>query len=198
MQFKVFEPDIEVWGRSLQWTVGGFRILPETGIRYLSRYGLVTQGADGKPRFDINGWYPQESWLRCYEALSREVGASVVLDIGNNIGANGPLPPHIKDLPQAMAWLDAGYHLFHRKRGELMFDEATGRMLEGIGHIGAEWVPGERKIISVCENPYSCDFDQGLLIGYANRFNSRARVAHDTTAPCRKDGSDSCTYVITW
>ncbi len=97
-----------------------------------------------------------------------------------------------------MIGLDAAYHRYHKKRGVLMFDEASGRMLEGIGHYTARWVPGEQKILARCENPYSCDFDHGVLIGYAARFNPRSRVTHDVIAPCRKNGSDSCTYVITW
>lgn len=198
MQFKVFEPGIEVWGAMLQWAVAGFRILPDTGMRYLARHGLVTPGDSGKLRLDVDAWYPQEKWLACYEAITREVGANVMIDIGRSLGSRGELPPHVKDLEQAMAWLDAGYHQYHKKRGKPMFDEATGQMLEGIGHYGARWVPGERKVIALCENPYSCDFDQGLLIGYASRFNPRSRVEHDATTPCRKLGANSCTYVITW
>ena len=198
MQFKVFEPDIEVWGVMLHWAVSGFRILPDTGMRYLARHGLVTPGADGKLRLDTDAWYPQEAWLKCYEAITREVGASVMLDIGRNLGSKGPVPPRVTDLEKAMSWLDAAYHQYHKKRGKLMFDEATGQMLEGIGHYSVRWVPGERKIISVCENPYSCDFDLGLLTGYATRFTPRSRVDHDPSAPCRKRGSNSCTYVITW
>jgi hypothetical protein len=198
MQFKAFEPGIEVWGVLLQWAVAGFRILPETGMRYLARHGLIIPGVDGKLRLDINAWYPLETWLACFEAITREVGANVVIDIGRTLGATGELPPHIKDLDQAMAWLDIAYHQHHKKRGKLMYDQATGRMLEGIGHYSTQRVPGEQKIISRCENPYSCDFDLGVLIGYANRFNPRSRVNHDTTAPCRKSGESSCTYVLTW
>ena len=198
MQFKVFEPDIEVWGVMLHWAVAGFRILPETGMRYLARHGLVTPGPDGKLRIDTNVWYPLETWLGCYEAITREVGANVMLDIGRSLGAKGAVPPHIKGLEQAMLWLDPAYHEYHKKRGELMYDVATGRMLEGIGHYHAHCVPGAQKIIMHCENPYSCDFDHGVLVGYSNRFNSRSRVEHDASAPCRKLGSNSCTYVITW
>jgi hypothetical protein len=198
MQFKSFEPGIEVWGVMLQWAVAGFRILPDTGMRYLARHGLIAPGADGKLRLDLDAWYPMETWLTCYEALTREVGSNVMRDIGRALGANGHLSTHIKDLDRAMAWLDKGYHLHHKKRGKLMFDAATGEMLEGIGHYHVQRVPGEPKITVVCENPYSCDFDHGLLIGYANRFNPRSRVDHDARLPCRKSGADSCTCVITW
>lgn len=198
MQFKAFEPGIEVWGVMLQWAVAGFRILPDTGMRYLARHGLITPGADGKLRLDLDAWYPMEMWLTCYEAITREVGSNVMVDIGRMLGKNGHLPPHIKDLEQAMGWLDNGYHLHHKKRGKLMYDAATGQMLEGIGHYHVQRVPGEKKTTVVCENPYSCDFDFGLLMGYANRFNPRARVDHDASAGCRKNGADSCTCVVRW
>ncbi len=89
MQFKPFEPGIELWGEMLQWVVAGFRILPDTGMRYLARHGLATLGADGKLRLDTKAWYPQETCLKCYEAITSEVGANVMLDIGRNLGAKG-------------------------------------------------------------------------------------------------------------
>jgi hypothetical protein len=59
-------------------------------------------------------------------------------------------------------------------------------------------VPGERKIVSVCENPYPCEFDRGILMGFAMRFEKLARVLHDDRAACRRAGGKSCTYTVAW
>lgn len=82
--------------------------------------------------------------------------------------------------------------------GEPMFNPASGAMAEGIGHYGYEHVAGQNKLVSVCENPYPCAFDLGILTVMAERFESSARVAHDGAQPCRKRGANSCTYSITW
>jgi hypothetical protein len=77
-----------------------------------------------------------------------------------------------------------------------MFSLETGAMLEGIGHYG--YAPGEREIISVCNTPYPCDLDRGILTAMARAYEPNCRVAHDDSRPCRKRGADSCTYVVTW
>jgi hypothetical protein len=86
----------------------------------------------------------------------------------------------------------------HRKNGIALFDPATGKMLEGIGHYGYSRVHGERRILSVCDTPYPCALDRGILTGVAIRFNSRAIVAHYPELPCRKQADPNCTYLITW
>jgi hypothetical protein len=198
MQFKPFEPGIEVRGIGLQWVVGGFRILPEMGLRYLARYGLTTRGADGKPVLDVEGWYSQEAWLACFEAIDRQVGPSVMTDIGRYVGENAPTPPGLRDVDSSLRSLDVTYHMFHRKRGVPMFDEESGRMLEGIGHYGYERRAGKCEITCVCENPYPCNFDLGIVQGFVARFDPRAHVEHLDRAPCRKHRGESCTYVVTW
>jgi hypothetical protein len=86
----------------------------------------------------------------------------------------------------------------HRKKGKVMFDPASGQKLDGIGAYGYAPADRERKITCVCDNPYPCDFDRGLITGFAQRFERQARINHDDRAPCRKTGGDSCTYVVTW
>jgi hypothetical protein len=192
MQFKPLQPNVEINGHALSFTVAGFRLLPSVGLRFLEKYGLVDAR---NPRFDSEAWYPQEKWLRCFEAICNEVGTSTMTSIGRELGKRYPLPPPVTDLHGALQWLDAGFHLAHRKLGKPMFDAATGRMMEGIGHYGYERL-GEREARSECDNPYPCDFDIGILTGLAERFAARARVVHAGSG-CRKHGA-SCSYLIRW
>ena len=78
-----------------------------------------------------------------------------------------------------------------------MFDGATGRKSTGIGNY-ASTEAGPRKVTLVCDNPYPCDFDRGIITAVAQRFERAARVTHDDHAACRKTGASSCTYHVTW
>ena len=194
MQFRPFEPGIEVLGHSVSFIVAGFRIVPSMGMRFMIKHGVIQPGAS----FDVNAWYSQQKWLAAFEEIAREVGPNVLHEIGYQIGVQAPVPPPIKDVQAALAFLDLGYHTYHRKNGRVMGDLATGAMIEGIGHYGARSVPGKREVVSVCENPYPCTFDHGLIEGISSRFQQDTRVTHDDTKPCRQKGAGSCTYRITW
>jgi len=197
MEFRAFEPGIEVHGESLKWVLSGFKLMPATGLKFLSRFRLTTWGADGKPAFDATAWFPLEAWLECFEAIQRDIGANLIFEIGKNLGTNGEYPVPVSDIHTAMKLLDSGYHFYHRKQGTRMFDPTTGRTLGGIGHYGSA-AEGDRRIVSVCDSPYPCVFDHGILTGIGQRFQPRARVEHDAAAPCRAKGQDSCRYVVTW
>ena len=61
---------------------------------------------------------------------------------------------------------------------------------------------GPRSATMVCRNPYPCAFDRGIIEAMAARFKPDDSVAvsvqHDDSAPCRRHGADSCTYLVTW
>ncbi|HWZ93311.1 MAG TPA: hypothetical protein VNW92_30835, partial [Polyangiaceae bacterium] len=118
--------------------------------------------------------------------------------IGRGIPENAVFPEQINDIRSGIGSLDVAYHMNHRKGGAVMFNPENGQMLEGIGHYGFQPSPNENRIVCVCENPYACDFDRGIIAAMANRFEARARTVHDNEAPCRKKGAESCTYVTVW
>jgi len=196
MEFKAFEPGIELRGQVLEFMVAGFRIVPSVGLRILSKHGLVKRGPDGKPAFDREGWFPQQAGLDAFRAIYDEVGSFTIFEIGRQLGLHVYCPPEVNDLESAMRWKDINYHLFHRKNGEVMYDVATGRMTEGIGHYVCERRDNTTRVV-VASNPYPCDFDLGIVAGDVERFAPQGRVVHNDRSPCRKKGADSCTYVIT-
>jgi hypothetical protein len=197
MQFRAFEPGIEVNGQTVWSVVDGFDHFKQIPSRLLLAEGIGTAGPDGVVQIDPNGWYAQEAWLRAFERIATEVGESKLHAIGVRIPLNAKFPPHIQTIRDAIASVDVAYHMNHRKLGRVMFDPSTGKMLEGIGHYG--FTPkGEREIVSVCDNPYPCSFDRGILTTMARRFEKGATVEHDDTAPCRRKSASSCTYRIAW
>ena len=198
MQFKAFEPGIEVSGASLGAIVDGFRKYPTVAMKYLGRFGLVKNVAGKQAEIDRGGWYPLESWLAAYEGIAKEVGVNSLYSIGKGIPEAAVFPPEVNDIYSCLASIDVVYHLNHRKAGRPMFNPETGEMTEGIGHYKYQPVPNEKRIVFVGENPYPCDFDRGLVSAMAARFEAQSSTTHDNDAPCRKKGADSCTYVVRW
>jgi hypothetical protein len=198
MQFVPFEEDIEVNGQTVVAVVDGLSTFSALASAYLldERIGRVNR--NGLAEVEPSGWYPQQAWLRSLQRISEQLGSGVLQQIGMTIPRNAVFPPEVRDVHGAIRSIDVAYHMNHRKQGRPMFDPKTGRMEEGIGHYGCESVAGQRRIICVCENPYPCAFDQGILLGMAQRYEPGARVVHDESKPCRQRQGRSCTYFITW
>lgn len=198
MQFKAFEPGIEVNGQTVWAIVDGF-ISKTTPSRILLEEGIGEPGSDGIVKIDPAGWYSQAGWLRAFERIARTMGDNMLFNIGKRIPENAIFPPTVVDVDTAIASVDVAYHLNHRKAGKALFDLETGQMTEGIGHYGhARPDADKRLIVSMCRNPYPCEFDRGILTAMARRFAPGASVVHIDEAHCRKHGTDECTYHVKW
>jgi hypothetical protein len=198
MQFKAFEQGIDVYGSSIDAIVEAFKLFPSVALKRLVSHGIGSTNAKGEVHIDRDAWYAQTSWLAAFENIASTVGTRALFQIGQHVPKHAVFPPTVTDIHRGIASVDVAYHMNHRKNGRPMFDPATGKKVNGIGHYGYSAEPGERKITSVCENPYPCDFDRGILTSIATRFERTARVVHDDRAPCRKTGGDSCTYTVVW
>lgn len=184
----------EVSGESLGAIVDGFKNYPTVALGYLQKYGIVKKDQE----VDRSGWYPVGPWLAALEAMMKDVGHNSMYKIGRSIPENSIFPPHITDIHSAIASIDVAYRINHRKNGVLMFDPATGKKSEGLGQYGYERSPDGNQIICVCDDPYPCDLDRGLIAAMAARFESTAKAQHDPDGPCRKKGGKSCTYIVFW
>ncbi len=198
MRFVPFEEGIEVNGRTVLSVVDGLREFASLASGYLLDEGIGRPGPSGRVEVEPRGWYSQRAWLRCFERIHEQLGDGVLTRIGMAIPRSAAFPEGAGDLHGALQSIDTAYHLNHRKQGRPMFDPESGKKVEGIGHYGYERVPGQRRIISVCETPYPCAFDLGILTAVAQRFEPGARVTHADSKPCRKLRGSHCTYVITW
>jgi hypothetical protein len=197
MQFKAFEPDIEVNGPTVYAIVNGLGYFTNLSRRYFSQVGIGTV-VNKELRVDLNGWYSQAAWLEAFENIAKTVGDRVLFNIGMAIPANAPFPPWVKDVDSGVRAIDVAYHSNHRKNGKPLFNPNSGIMYEGIGHYGYDRISGENKIISKCKNPYPCAFDHGIITAMVHKFAPNAVIIHDDSKECRSKGADSCTYSITW
>jgi hypothetical protein len=192
-QFKAFAQGVDVNGESVFSVVEGMGTFKAKAFDILSKNG-ISQPKAGE-------WYSQQAWLNGFREISETVGASTLFLIGKKIPENAQFPPDIDNIEKALQSIDVAYHMNHRLAGELLFNPLTGSMKEGIGHYVYVKM-SEKKAKIICNNPYPCDFDRGIIEAMAKRFKPFeslfAKVAHDDAAPCRKKGADSCTYFVEW
>jgi hypothetical protein len=191
-RFEGFEVD----ARNIQNVIDAFRLFPDAGLKPLLRHGVGTLDASGKIVVPTSGWHPMDAWVATLEDILDEVGPSKMYDIGKQIPKNARFPPGIDDVRAGLGSLDVAYHMNHRRNGVVMFDPATGVMLEGIGHFRV--TVEDRRATLECDNPYPCDFDRGILVAMAMRFEKGARISHLDEIRCRKHGLPMCRYRIEW
>ncbi|MCD6577974.1 hypothetical protein J7L48_00695 [bacterium] len=197
MQFIAFESGIEVNGQTVYSIVDALGSFKKLAHEILLPSGIGNMTKNGY-EIKMDEWYSQTSWLRAFEMIAKEIGEATLKRIGTKIPENAKFPPWVKDIDSAIKSIDIAYHMNHRKNGTIMFDPDTGKMLEGIGHYGYERIENENMIISKCKNPYPDSFDLGIITAMAKRFELKANIYHDDSKECRKNGGESCTYIITW
>lgn len=175
-QFIAFAPNVEVSGTTILSITAG---MGPTAGPILAAHGLGNVGRDK--------WYSQQAWLDSFRDIAAlPAGMSDLVSIGMQIPENAIFPSDIDSLEAALRSIDTAYHMNHRG-GE-------------IGHYQVVIV-NDQQIDMICDNPYPCDFDYGIIYSMCRRFSppdAMAHVYHDNDAPCRKHGADSCTYHVIW
>lgn len=190
---------VEVLGQALHSYVDGFQEASTLATRILLNEGIGQPGPDGKVQIDPQAWYPVEKNLKAMHEIGQVVGEIMQYEVGLKAPANAALPPSVTDVHGALRAIDAAYHMNHRKGGKALFDPATGQKRDGgIGHYDYQPIPGKKEGLMVCDSPYPCPFDHGLITAMGRRIQTGVWVFHADGKPCRKNGGDSCTYVIKW
>lgn len=178
--FKALDQDAEVNGETIFSIIDALDEFKSTALKILEKQGIV----DPQP----GEWYNQQAWLDAFTAISEKLGSDALFNIGFKTPKHSHFPPGIDCLDKALSLLDVAFHMNHRN-GE-------------VGHYELK-IPGEKTFELVCRNPYPCDFDRGVLVALCQRFvpkgaSVHAMVIHDDSKPCRKQGGNSCTYLIRW
>jgi hypothetical protein len=177
-QFKALAPGVQVTGAAVLAVVAELDDLRRIGLRILAGHGIEA------PEHDK--WYPQQAWLDAFQELAEKTGRATLKAIGRRIPDTALWPREGYSIPAALASIDVAYHMNHRG-GE-------------IGHYGFTRT-GDRSAMMVCDNPYPCDFDLGIVERTAGKFSppgTTPSVRHDDSRPCRREGAESCTYLVDW
>jgi hypothetical protein len=186
---------IEVSGQSVVGTLHGFRQFQSLASRYLIAHGLGAPGTNGLVELDPQQWYPLDRWLTAFNRIAKDVGETALLQIGMGVMENIEWPPGMTSVEGLVRFIDAGYHMHHRKDGKPMFDPATGEVTPGIGNFALKREDKTRFFIETA-NPYPCAFDKGILAGGMRRLRTNAPVIHDDASPCRLKGGKSCMHIV--
>lgn len=176
--FKAFASSVIVNGETVLSVVDGLEAYKTRALKLLENNGIK----DPRP----GQWYRQQDWLNAFKEISETIGLKTLAIIGGKIPENAKFPPEIDSIEKALAAIDVAYHMNH-KGGE-------------IGHYTFTST-GPNSAILVCNNPYHCEFDRGIIEAMARRFQPKGispKVVHDDTCECRQKGGESCTYKVSW
>ncbi len=176
--FKAFSDGVEVNGETVLSVVNGSP-LKEFTLDILAKNGIKEPKA--------GRWYSQQTWLNVFKIISDQIGPTLLYSIGYSIPENAEFPEHIDTIEKALASIDIAYHMNHRN-GD-------------IGYYKFE-MNGKNCGKMICENPYPCDFDRGIITGMAQKFKPQGSlfvvVEHAPEGPCRMNGDNTCIYNISW
>jgi hypothetical protein len=127
MQFRAFEPGIEVNGQTVFSVVDGMGRFRSIADRILSEVGIGTLDSDVYI-IDMEGWYSHDAWLKAMERITDEIGESTLNQIGLRIPENAKFPPWVTDIDSAIRSIDIAHHMNHRKNGVVLFEPDSGTM----------------------------------------------------------------------
>ena len=190
-QFIAFEDGITVNGQTILSVVNALEKAKakDIALDVLAENNLIN--------IEDKKWYKQIDWLNTFKSISEEMGETILFFIGKSIIDSAEFPPEIDDLEKGLASIDIAYHMNHQKGGKQMLNPENGEKLNGIGSYKVTEVQ-DNQIKMVCENPYPCDFDRGIITSMSRKFEPLAEVKLDPSTKGRKEGKKSSTYVITW
>ncbi len=180
-QFKSFDPNVEVNGEVVTSILEGMGEYKEIGKKLLKNHGIVG--------IEKGAWYPLQSLLDTFKDISEKLGEPTLFLIGSKIPEVAIFPPNIESFEQGMPLIDQAYHMNHRNGdiGYYKFDTMEGKQAK-----------------MTCENPYPCEFDRGLISGFAKIFTPNGigeegvTVMIDDSVKPRREGGDITVYEIVW
>jgi hypothetical protein len=188
-QYIASRRDAEVSGHSAASFLNASGSFEPMIRKVLAEHGIL--------RFGSEDWLPMQSWLDALREVALTIGENTLFTVGKRIPSVVSWPSAPSTIEAGLASVDAAYHMNHRVDGEVLFDQETGDMRDGIGHYSF-WSGGVRRAVMVCNSPYPSEFDRGIITGLARRFKPAVTVLLDESHPTRKCGADTCTYTIRW
>lgn len=169
----------EVIGRSPMSYVAASESITEF-MGKQTKHKLANYGIE---ELEPDEWYPLKAPLAMLFDMRDDYGESSMQNMGRHIPEHVEFPPDIEGAEQALQSVDQAYQHNHRGMdiGSYEFRKT-----------------GEREGEMVCENPYPCEFDQGLIRGVAENFTDSFVKVEEVGDQCRAEGGQHCTFHIEW
>jgi hypothetical protein len=171
----------EVWGGTVIGIVQGMEAAgyPEMKLRDLLRICNL-------PVIEVDGWYALNRFLLFLKEAEAAFGADALRAGGRAIPTSAKFPPDLDSLTRGLQMLDVAYQVNHRKG-------AIGR------YRCTELTDG--RAVMICENPYPCALDQGIVERLIAEFvpsGLQGTVTHVAGKPCRCQGGRACHLEVRW
>ncbi|ADO75731.1 hypothetical protein [Stigmatella aurantiaca] len=170
---------IEVSGHAIMACLAAMRIVQDKAVRLMAGHGITP--------IDREAWYPLSSVLASLQSILVQIGPNTMKGVGRHLPDHVPFPSPIGSIEAAMRAIDIAYRASHRGPGDI-----------GGYHYTSQ---GSREGRMVCDNPYPCQMDEGVIEAMAERFRPKdsffVHIVHEQRQ-CRERGGTSCTYVVRW
>lgn len=188
--YKVTNKNIKTSGDAINGFIQGLGDYKESGLEILTRHGIHNP----KP----GHWYSLEDYLKAFQELETTFGHAALFSVGEKIPETAVLPPDFNSIDKGLELLNIAFHMNHSLDGKTtMFDPATGKIQEGIGNYVCKKInEGEAEI--TVNNAYPTSFDEGLIFGMAQRFNTASMVQLVEERSSRSKGGDADVYKVLW
>jgi hypothetical protein len=176
--YKSFAPEVEQSGAGILAFVGELDDLRQVGLRILARHGIV----DPEP----GKWYPLQGYLDALREIAELSGPATLKAIGRQIPDKAIWPAGIDSVEAALKSINSAYQMNHRGGdvGQYLFTKT-----------------GARSGRMVCNNPFPCAFDLGIVERAAEKFSAPGdtlSVVHIHPEACRQSGGETCSYELSW
>lgn len=180
-QYQAISDQVEVLGASVLGCIKG---LAMAGVPEGEAASLLAKA--GLSNLEPEAWYPQQPYLDLFRDVERRFGEKALRAMARQVPDTSQFPPGIRTLVDALQTLDIAYQLNHRGGP--------------IGHYA--YIPlGPKEGLMVCETPYGCAVDLGIIDALMAHFcpeECLPAIRHRVGTPCRRFGAEGCTYHLTW
>lgn len=179
-QFIAFDDHVEVNGRTILSVINAMEFGREMRLEILKEHGIDP---------DPEKWYHQQMWLNVFKSIYHHVGEKTLFMIGRAIPNNAAFPNDIKDLRSALESIDTAYHMNHRG-GEIGYYRLMA------------FDAKQRRAVMECRNPYPSEFDRGIITTMLRIYKPKSYILGacilDQSKETRREGGESCSYLINW
>lgn len=143
-------------------------------------------------------WYPFNTLINAFNLMLDKKAENTLFSIGRHVLDFAKFPK-IDSIEDALGLMDKIYHMnCTDKNGESYYNSKTDEMKDGIGNYRYIKVPGQNEAFMLCDDPFPCEFNRGLITKFAQSFDKNAKVIHDDQFGCKNKGGSACRYIIIW
>jgi hypothetical protein len=179
-EYRVSSPDVEMLGGMILslWSAfpDGFESL---AAQIMEKHGISNVAPEN--------WHRFQHVLDALREIEQQYGTDILYQTGIRAAEKAPVPSEVDTLKKCLHGLNVTSSRFHRG-GEIGGYEVRETEERGV-----------KKYFITVSTPYPCSLTRGYLEGFTKRFGHEAKeviIRHDELTPCRRQGAETCTYVI--